>query len=213
VELRAASGGGGPRIGGYASVFGKPSRDLGGFVEVVTPSAFNHSRGLGFPDVIARFNHDSMAVLGTVAGGTLQLEVDKVGLSYTVEPPSTRADIVELVRRGDITRSSFAFSVGRGGDEWDLTGSGFPLRRLLSVYLVDVAPVLVAAYPDSSAGLRSLAEQKDVPLKEVRQLAVQGQLAKLFSRSDAPRRSPAAVRSYLDTRRSDPWVGVPGQSR
>jgi uncharacterized protein len=158
VEARATEGIDAPRIAGYAAKFNKRSEDLGGWIEVIAPSAFNMSKGVGWPRVVARYNHDPNMILGTIAGRTLTLTVDDVGLLYEVEPPRTRADVVELVERGDVSQSSFAFQLtGENSDEWDLTGDGMPRRTLLSVRLIDVAPVWLPAYPDTTSGLRSLA--------------------------------------------------------
>jgi len=214
VELRETGSGGRPRIGGYAAVFNKPSGDLGGFIEEVAPSAFNMSRGVGWSGVIARYNHDDNMLLGTVHGGTLELEIDRVGLGYVVEPPPTRADIVDLVRRGDVHQSSFAFRVPSDGDDWGLTEDGYPLRTLRTVQLVDVAPVNMPAYSDSTVGLRSLAERKGVPLAEVRKLAAGHELRRLFRRTDVLSRpkTPAAAKRHLLARRYDPTdvrTGVP----
>src|SRR5262249_9862297 len=70
VEIRTADGGA-SRIGGYAAVFGKLSRNLGGFVEMVGTTSFNQSRQLGWPGVICRLNHDRNQLLGTTEGRTL----------------------------------------------------------------------------------------------------------------------------------------------
>ncbi|WP_330242008.1 HK97 family phage prohead protease [Streptomyces sp. NBC_00525] len=175
-------------IGGYAAVFGKRSNNLGGFVELVDNRAFNKSKGDGWPDVIARWNHDDAFLLGTTRSGTLRLAVDGEGLRYDVDVPETRQDVYELVQRGDIDKSSFAFRVME--DDWDSTEDGFPIRTLTKVQLVDVAPVNTPAYPDSSAGLRSLALAKDADLEEVRKLAEEGELSRLFKRTDRP--SPTA---------------------
>src|SRR5215211_7385087 len=94
VELRADSGK--RNIGGYAAVFNKLSQNLGGFVEQLAPSAFNKSRGDGWPDVMARFNHEDAGLLGTTNSGTLKLKIDEFGLLYDVDPPAARSDIVEL---------------------------------------------------------------------------------------------------------------------
>jgi HK97 family phage prohead protease len=194
-------------IGGYAAVFNKPSQNLGGFVEEVDPAFFNDSRGKGWPNVVARYNHSDDFLLGTTAGRTLTLNVDGTGLDYTVEPPKARADILELVQRGDITRSSFAFITHE--DEWGVTDQGFPKRRLIAGALVDVAPVVSPAYLDTSAGLRSLAARVDAPLEEIRSLAAAGELRKLFVRTDKPTMSkpktfgPAALAKLL-AMREDP---------
>src|SRR5262249_43317892 len=52
----------GHRIGGYAIVFNKLSRNLGGFVERSVPGVVNQSRSLGWPNVVCRYNHDSNMV-------------------------------------------------------------------------------------------------------------------------------------------------------
>jgi hypothetical protein len=123
-------------------------------------------------------------ILGTTAGRTLQLRTDNMGTDYDVLPPSARQDIVELVERGDIQFSSFAFRVPPGGDEWATTDQNYPLRTLHEVVLVDVAPVLDPAYPDATAGLRSLAAAMDADLDEVRSMAAADELRRFFIRTD-----------------------------
>lgn len=202
VEARVKNNG--KSIGGYAAVFNKPSQNLGGFVEEVDPAFFNDSRGKGWPNVVARYNHDDSYLLGTTAGSTLRLNVDGTGLDYTVDPPSARGDIVELVERGDIRQSSFAFVTHE--DEWGVTDQNFPKRRLISGSLVDVAPVVSPAYLDTSAGLRSLAARVGAEEEEVRALARAGELRKFFVRTDTPSTAkpktfgPAAVAQLLARR-------------
>jgi uncharacterized protein len=191
VEVRAADDG--RRIGGYAIVFGKLSRNLGGFVERSAPGVVNQSRQAGWPNVVCRYNHNSDFVLGTTGARTLQLTPDNVGLDYSVLPPQSRHDIFELVERGDIRFSSYAFRVPPGGDEWSTTDQNYPMRTLHEVQLVDVAPVLDPAYEDTSAGLRSLASAMSAPLDEVRSMAAEDELRRFFTRTDrAAPRPPAA---------------------
>lgn len=197
VELRAR--GDKRAIGGYAAVFNRLSQNLGGFVEQVAPTFFNKSRGDGWPDVLARYNHDDNMLLGTTGGGTLRLEIDDTGLLYDVDPPLARSDVVELVERGDVRKSSFAFRLFKDGDEWTMSDQGYPLRTLISGQLVDVAPVNMPAYSDTSAGLRcdgaleSLARKMDAPLDEVRKLAEQNELRRFFVRVDGGPKPKAKV--------------------
>ncbi|WP_128803714.1 MULTISPECIES: HK97 family phage prohead protease [unclassified Streptomyces] len=210
AELRADNGA--KRIGGYAAVFNRQSKNLGGFIEVVDPVAFNQSRGDGWPDVIARYNHDDNQLLGTTAAGTLRMGIDAYGLSYDVLPPAAMAHVVELVERGDVRKSSFAFRTL--DDDWTMTDQGYPLRRLTGAQVVDVAPVNTPAYADTSAGLRSLAKKFDADLEEVRSLAQADELRKFFVRTDgpAPQRKPKkgmfgpAAAAALLARREDPYV-------
>lgn len=171
-------------IGGYAAKFNRLSRNLGGFVERIDPRFFNKSAGDGWPDVMARYNHDDNMLLGTSAAGTLRLRIDDVGLVYEVDLPQHRSDVYELVARGDVRQSSFAFVAYE--DDWGETEDGYPVRTLVSGRLVDVAPVNTPAYPDTSTGLRSLAERVGADLEEVRRLAEAGELGRLL-------RPPATV--------------------
>ena len=177
VEVRA-DGDASRAIGGYAAKFNKLSRNLGGFVERIDPAFFRKSEGDGWPEVMARYNHDDNRLLGTTDAGTLRLAMDGTGLDYRVDVPATREDVFELVQRGDVTRSSFAFYTFE--DDWAMTDDGFPMRTLLSGRLVDVAPVNTPAYLDTSTGLRSLAEKTGADLAEVRQAAETGDLKRFF---------------------------------
>lgn len=216
VELRAK---GELRIGGYASLFNRLSQNLGGFVEQVAPGFFNDSRARGWPDVLARYNHDDNMLLGTTGGNTLRLSVDDTGLAYEVDLPKSRSDIAELVERGDVRKSSFAFRTLE--DEWRTTDQGFPLRTLVSGHLVDVAPVNSPAYTDTSvgmrgieAGLESLARHVQAPVEEVRKLAEADELRKFFVRTDKegkpvpkkPKTFGPAAAAQLLARKSDPWA-------
>lgn len=170
-------------IGGYAAKFMRMSQNLGGFVEQIDRGFFNKSRGDGWPGVVARYNHDDNLLLGTSGAATLRLGTDEVGLSYEVDLPAARSDVYELVQRGDVRQSSFAFIAFE--DDWTTTDQGFPLRTLLSGRLLDVAPVNTPAYEDTSVGLRSLARKFDAPLEEVRKLAAENELVRFFKRTDA----------------------------
>jgi HK97 family phage prohead protease len=177
VEVRAA--GDSRTIGGYAAKFNTLSRNLGGFVERIDPGFFAKSEGDGWPRAMARYNHDNMALLGTSRAGTLRLQTDGTGLDYSVDVPLSRGDVYELVQRGDITESSFAFFTFE--DDWAMTDDGFPVRTLLSGQLVDVAPVNDPAYLDTSTGLRSLAEKAGAELAEVRAAAEAGELKRFLA--------------------------------
>lgn len=178
-------------IVGYASVFNKLSRKLGGFVEQVNPVAFNETRANGWPDVVCRYNHNDDQLLGTTYARTLDLDLDNQGLLYDVIPPNSRSDVLEYVQRGDVRHSSFAFRVHPGGDEWGLSDFNYPMRTLHSVELIDVAPVLTPAYPDATAGVRALAgaveslsQWVQAEPDEVRSYLDNGRATEFFKRTD-----------------------------
>lgn len=191
VEMRAkgdAPADSTPVLTGRAIVYGAYSRDLGGFVERVEPGFVAQTLRDG-ADVLARYQHDSDMLLGRTASGTLDLRDGDEGLDYEVRLPDTgyARDLAALAARGDVRNSSFAFRLMPGGDAWDLTDQGTPLRTLKrgGGALVDVAPVVSPAYPDATSGLRSLAEQRGLDLDTVRAAAAAHELGVLL-REQAP---------------------------
>lgn len=214
-ELRSANGASGPKhIWGYAAMFDKLSRKLGGFVERVDNRAFDMSRAEGFPGVVCRWNHNDDFLLGTTAARTCLIDVDGTGLLYDVVPPSFRSDIIELMERGDVTSSSFAFCVPEGGDDWGLSDFGYPLRTLLSLDLRDVAPVTTPAYPDATSAVRSmdgavnsLAAKFHADPSEIRSLLDNNQGVRLFKRSDVPSKTVEVPKEepMSDTRDDTPY--------
>ena len=152
IETRA---GGQTAIVGYAAVYNRLSLDLGGFREMILPGAFDKvlARQRGKQDVIAVFNHDPNILLGRTSSGTLELSSDDKGLKYSVIPPATRADLVELINRRDVKGSSFAFTVSKDSESFssDANGAIRTVREVSGLY--DVGPVVNPAYPASTTGV------------------------------------------------------------
>lgn len=184
VELRAGSNGS-KRAGGYAMTFNKLSQNLGGFVERVQPTFPDKTLGDSL-DVLARYQHDSDMLLGRTVSETLRLRKDGTGLDYDVDLPDTSyaRDLIVLLERQDVRGSSFAFMVAPGGDEWGWTEQGYPLRDLHAGIVIDVAPVVTPAYPDATAGLRSLAEKRSLDPRTVQQAAAHNELGQLLRAKD-----------------------------
>jgi HK97 family phage prohead protease len=127
-------------------------------VERILPGAF--SRAIKEDDVRGLFNHDANLVLGRNTAKTLRLRETKAGLEYTIEPAetSTSQDVVEHIRRGDVTGSSFAFRVifGDQGEETWRIKDGLTIREVVSVgVLYDVGPVTFPAYEAATAELKA----------------------------------------------------------
>jgi len=143
------------KIVGHAAVFNKISEKLGWFREIILPGAFDDVLE---NDVRALFNHDSNIVLGRTKSKTLQLRVDENGLYYEIELPDTQAarDLMISIERGDISQSSFGFSIASNGDEWKQDEEKNDLRYIKKVKrLYDISPVTFPAYPDTDAAKRS----------------------------------------------------------
>lgn len=158
-EVRLDTSGGAPKIRGYAAVFNTLSEDLGGFREQIATGAFTDA--LGSSDVRALINHDPNHVLGRSTSGTLTMREDATGLAVEIVPPDTQSarDLVELMKRGDVSQMSFAFTVGKEDQQWTRDGSGPWLRTIKKVArLFDVSVVTYPAYPATSAAVRALEE-------------------------------------------------------
>lgn len=152
LTFRASQEGEGRKIEGYAAIFDQNSEDMG-FVERISPSAFDRA---DMRDVRALFNHDPNYILARTASGTLTLEVDERGLKYAFEVPDTTFgnDFLTMVRRGDISQSSFAFTIA--DDAWE-ERDGQQVRTIKQVHTVyDVSPVTYPAYAMTSVTARSL---------------------------------------------------------
>jgi len=140
----------GQTIRGYAAVYNSDSEWMGGFYEQIAPGAFD---GVMENDVRAYFNHDENLLLGRVSSGTLRIGSDSRGLYYEVDLPNTSYanDLVELMKRGDVNQSSFAFLIER--DRWEeRDGKTYRIIEKVS-RLLDVSPVSQPAYPDATSEL------------------------------------------------------------
>ena len=152
-------------VEGYASVFNSMSEDLG-FREVILPGAFSNVLD---NDVRALYNHDSNYLLARTTSGTLELKEDDKGLYYRFEMPNTSYgnDMLELFRRGDLTQSSFGFTVEK--DNWRME-DGQQVRYIYRVgSLFDVSPVVFPAYNQASSGLRSAEPKGEGEAEEARE--------------------------------------------
>tara|TARA_R100001244_G_scaffold126111_1_gene96424 strand:- start:9882 stop:10598 length:717 start_codon:yes stop_codon:yes gene_type:complete len=156
-------------IMGHASMYNIRSENLGGFYEYIEAGAFTPEL-IEKSDVRALINHDQNLILGRTTSGTLRLNTDEKGLRYEFDVPETSygKDLVVSMERGDITQSSFAFTVA--DDEWGTDEDGNNIRTIKKIdRLFDVSPVTYAAYPDANdlvVAQRGLATYKEKVEKE-----------------------------------------------
>jgi HK97 family phage prohead protease len=141
-------------IRGMAAKYKTRSVDLGGFTEEILPGAFDAVMKREGRNIVSAWNHNMDMPLGSERSGTLRVFSTDDGLGYEVNPPATRADIVELIRRGDVYGSSFAFTIARDGEEWSKDENGNPLRFVSAVEnLYELGPVLTPAYADTNVSV------------------------------------------------------------
>jgi HK97 family phage major capsid protein/HK97 family phage prohead protease len=183
VEFRAAEGGDGYTLDGYAAVFGQPTRISspyeGTFNETIAPGAFKKTLNERKP--LIQFDHGKDVRTGSVPIAALvRAQEDPQGLH--VEARMFKNAVVEPIREaiegGAINGMSFRFKSTR--DSWtDARGANvdpdeletllfstraadsdrLPLNRLVrELQLFEMGPVVNPAYVGTSVGVRSADE-------------------------------------------------------
>ena len=162
AEVRAvATDDGSLKIGGYAATFNNEATGLN-FREVIAPGAFTRALASNDP-VFLLVNHDMEGIpLASTQSGTLQLRQDKTGLymEATLDAANPKAqELSSALRRGDMDKMSFAFTVSPDGQTRDAG-----LRTIQDIErLYEVSVVTLPAYDATSVGMRS-AEEIDLEL-------------------------------------------------
>ena len=157
-------------IEGYAIVFNSLSNDLGGFREIIEQGAITDEL-IKNSDILCLMNHDiKRGVLARSyhGRGSLKLEIDEHGLHYSFDAPNTDLgdEVLEGIRRGDISKCSFAFVCGE--DNWTKDENGEYIRHVKKIKnLYDVSLVYHPAYEETEAiadtrGLDELKAQEEV---------------------------------------------------
>lgn len=193
-------------VEGYALVFDSLSEDLGGFREQISRDAIDMDI-IGHSDIRALLNHnDSRGILARsrYGKGSLTLEIDEKGLKYRFDAPKTALgdEVLEYLRRGDITSSSFAFTVD--SDTWQKMEDGSYLRTINKFdRLFDVSPVFEPAYQETSVSCRSFEEFKQ---KEAEELEEQKKLEEQRAAEEEAQKQKEqeeALKSYYEKLRED----------
>lgn len=137
-------------VSGYALKFSTPSKPLGDsdapFTEVIAPTALD---GVDLSNVLMLNDHDYTQVLASTKAGTLQLNVDSIGLHFEATLPDTTTanDILTNIKAGNVSDTSFSFSVADDGDQFTEDDDGNVTRTINQVKsLFDVSVCAVGAY-------------------------------------------------------------------
>ena len=157
VEARA-DGAESRTISGYAVRFNEWSKPFWGeWIEMIEPGAFDNC---DMSDVIMCTDHgvDCADVLARRRDGqgSLTIEVDEQGVRFSFDAPNTTRgnDILEQVRRGDISECSFKFIVAEDRWVWRTAANGRDYdQRMISAIekLFDLSIVVSGQYPNTSA--------------------------------------------------------------
>ena len=130
-------------IESYAALYDNET-NIGPFKETIARGAFDDVMD---NDVRALMNHDPNYVLGRTGAGTLELEADDTGLKYRIKLGEQQyaKDLYESVKRGDISQSSFAFTIAE--QSWNENRTVRSVDKIKT--LLDVSPVVYPAYKDT----------------------------------------------------------------
>lgn len=152
-------------VEGTAIVFNSQSQDMG-FVETIDPSAID-AETIARSDIFALLNHDEnrgILARSRYGEGTLHLSLENDGLHYSFDAPKTALgdELLSYLSRGEITSSSFAFTIAEDGDVWERDNNGGLHRTITKIdRLFDVSPVFEPAYLATTANCRKFEEVKD----------------------------------------------------
>lgn len=151
------------KVEGYALVFNTESEDLG-FYETISPEAITEET-IRKSDVMCLLDHSKnrgILARSRYGKGSLKLSIDEKGLKYEFDAPKTSLgdELLEMIRRGDINQSSFAFSVAEGGDKWEKRDNKYYRTITKIERLFDVSAVYTPAYTSTSVGCRNFDDFK-----------------------------------------------------
>lgn len=156
------------KVEGYALLFNVPSDGLD-IEEIIEPRALDGV--IERSNVFALLNHDErrgILARSKKGEGTLSLTVDGKGLRYRFDAPRTALgdELLEYLKRGEVTESSFAFTVAE--DVWEKKGETWKrtIKKIDELY--DVSPVYDAAYSKTTVYMRGK-EQLEQELREQRE--------------------------------------------
>lgn len=160
-------------ISGRAIVFDSYSRDLGGFIERVEPTAISEDF-LASQDVTMNLDHDNSRLLARYnrGEGTLSLELREDGLHFSFEAPRTALgdEVLWNVRHGNLYECSFACLIDKknGIRRYQENGQEIHVIERLNA-LLDCSIVCRAAYPDTEVSARNAelaAEEAEIAEQE-----------------------------------------------
>lgn len=146
-------------IEGYAIIFNQLSEDLGGFREMIMPEAVTQEL-IDKSDIYYLFNHSDNSIplaRSNHGQGSLELTIDNKGLKYRFN--CINSEFYELVKRGDLDKSSFAFSLPKdgSGEIWEKNSEYNYVRKIVKIeQLYDCSAVLVPAYSATELYARNL---------------------------------------------------------
>ena len=148
-------------VEGYAAVFNQRAliweSEWSGwkYMEVIDRNAFN---GADMSDTVFKYNHGDVAmILARASNNTLTMNTDDKGLRISADIIDTNngTDVYKLIKRGDLNKMSFAFTVKSERTEVDKENKIYTRTITAFDKIYDVAVVDFPAYDGTSIQARS----------------------------------------------------------
>lgn len=148
-------------VEGYAAVFNQRAliweSEWSGwkYMEVIDRNAFN---GADMNDTVFKYNHGDVAmILARASNNTLTMNTDDKGLRISADIIDTNngTDVYKLIKRGDLNKMSFAFTVKSERTEIDKENKIYTRTITAFDKIYDVAVVDFPAYDGTSIQARS----------------------------------------------------------
>lgn len=148
-------------VEGYAAVFNQRTliweSEWSGwkYMEVIDRNAFD---GADMSDTVFKYNHGDIAmVLARASNNTLTMNTDDKGLRISADIIDTNngTDVYKLIKRGDLNKMSFSFTVKNERSESDRENKIYTRTITAFDKIYDVAVVDFPAYDGTSIQARS----------------------------------------------------------
>ena len=148
-------------VEGYAAVFNQRAliweSEWSGwkYMEVIDRNAFN---GADMSDTVFKYNHGDVAmILARASNNTLTMNTDDKGLRISADIIDTNngTDVYKLIKRGDLNKMSFAFTVKSERTEVDKENKIYTRTITAFDKIYDVAVVDFPAYDGTFIQARS----------------------------------------------------------
>ena len=148
-------------VEGYAAVFNQRAliweSEWSGwkYMEVIDRNAFN---GADMSDTVFKYNHGDVAmILARASNNTLTMNTDDKGLRISADIIDTNngTDVYKLIKRGDLNKMSFAFTVKSERTEVDKENKIYTRTITAFDKIYDVAVIDFPAYDGTSIQARS----------------------------------------------------------
>ena len=148
-------------VEGYAAVFNQRiliwESEWSGwkYMEVIDRNAFD---GADMSDTVFKYNHGDIAMLlARASNNTLTMNTDDKGLRISADIIDTNngTDVYKLIKRGDLNKMSFAFTVKNERSESDRENKIYTRTITAFDKIYDVAVVDFPAYDGTSIQARS----------------------------------------------------------